>query len=97
MAGPTHCPRCGMTLPSSAARTITVTDEALARSLGGEILLGRAFAFLGKTAFQKPGFGWIQRLLGGAREARPLVISLFDRQPVLLPGATMSPPALPEL
>ena len=98
-AGPTHCPRCGATLPSGAARTVTatVTDEALARSLGGDILLGRAFAFVARTALQKPGLGWIQRLLGGGRAPRPLVISLFDRQPVLLPGATMSPPALPAL
>ena len=98
-AGPTHCPLCGATLPSSAARTVTatVTDEALARSLGGDILVGRAFAFVAKTALQKPGLGWIQRLLGGSRAPRPLVISLFDREPVLLPGATMSPPALPAL
>jgi hypothetical protein len=100
-AGPTHCPLCGATLPSSASQpsnaSVTVTDEGLARSLGGDILVGRAFAFVAKTALQKPGLGWIQRLLGGGRAPRPLVISLFDRQPVLLPGATMSRPALPAL
>ena len=93
------CPQCGAPLPWGATPTprVTVTDEALARSLGGDILLGRAFAFAGKTAFQKPSLGWVQRLLGGGSAARPLVISLFDRQPVLLPGATLSPPALPAL
>ena len=95
--GPTHCRRCGFTLRAAVNRSLTVTDEALARSLGADILLGRAFAFAGKTAFQKPALGWIQRLLGGARAARPLVISLFDRDPVLLPGVTMSPPELPAL
>ncbi len=105
------CPRCGAFVPDSrpcsncgfnpraegAAPSLTVTDDALARSLGEDILLGKAFAFLGKSAFQKPGMGWIQRLLGGGRAPRPQVISLFDRDPVLLPGATMSPPALPML
>lgn len=94
---PTHCTRCGFMLRAAVNRALAVTDEALARSLGADILLGRAFAFAGKTAFQKPGMGWIQRLLGGARAARPLVISLFDRDPVLLPGVTMSPPELPAL
>jgi hypothetical protein len=96
----TFCPICGFKMGSVgpvAAPALTVTDDALARSLGEDILVGKAFAFLGKTAFQKPGMGWIQRLLGGGRAARPQVISLFDRDPVLLPGATMSPPALPML
>ncbi len=70
-AGPTHCPLCGATLPASAARTATVTDEALVRLFGGHILLGRAFAFVAKDALQKPGLGWIQRLLGGGRAPRP--------------------------
>jgi hypothetical protein len=95
--GSTSCLRCGFTLRPAATRAVTITDEALARSLGADVLLGRAFAFAGKTAFEKPALGWIKRLLGGARPARPLVISLFDREPVLLPGATMSPPDLPAL
>jgi hypothetical protein len=96
-AGPTHCLRCRAALPSSAARSPTVTDYALARSLGEAILLGRAFVFASKTAFEKPGLRWVQRFLGGARPARSLVISLFDRDAVELPGATMSPPDLPRL
>jgi len=99
-AGPIHCPRCGELLPQDAqdaVRSVIITDDALARSLGADILLGRAFAFANKTAFQKPGLRWMQRLLGGSRPARSLVISLFDREPVQLPGATMSPPDLPPL
>jgi hypothetical protein len=96
-AGPTFCPTCGFKLASAAASSITVTNDALARSLGEDILVGRAFAFVRATAFQKPGMGWIQRMLGGGRAARAQVISLFDREPVELPGATMSPPALPAL
>jgi hypothetical protein len=95
----TSCNVCGAAVTAGvlSAKGVTVTDESLARSLGGDLLLGRAFAFASATAFQKPGLGWIQRLLGGGRAARPVVISLFDRQPVLLPGATMSPPELPAL
>ena len=96
-AGPTLCPRCGSALPTGAAKTLTITDGALARSLGGGLLLGRAFAFASKTAFQRPHLRWMERLLGGGARARPLVISLFDREPVQLPGVTMSPPDLPPL
>lgn len=95
----TSCNFCGAAVTASglSPKAVTITDDALARSLGGDILLGRAFAFASAKALQKPGMGWIQRMLGGGRAPRPLVMSPFDRQPVLLPGATMSPPALPAL
>jgi len=76
---------------------ITVTDHILTSTVGAEIRLGSAFAFISRDAFQRPGLGWIQTLIGGPLAARPKVISLFALQPVMLPGATVKPAPIPPL
>ena len=48
---------------------VTATDANLARSFGRDIVLGRAFAFIGKQAFRQQGLSWVQRLLGGPAAA----------------------------
>jgi hypothetical protein len=74
---------------------IVAGDPSLAHSIGAEILLGKAFAFVGKDAFAKPALGWVARLLG--RDAGPRVLPLLGRAPISLPGATVEPGALPTL
>jgi hypothetical protein len=76
---------------------ITATDPSLAATLGGDVILGKAFAFMRRGAFDKPALGWVQRLLGGSGAARPQVVSLLDREPVALPGATVAPVVIPAL
>ncbi len=78
-------------------RRVTATDAALAQSFGRDIVLGRAFAFIGAQAFRKQGLSWVQRLLGGPAAARAQVVSLLDREPVALPGAVVSPSPLASL
>jgi hypothetical protein len=75
----------------------TATDRELASSFGADILISRAFAFVTQDAFRRPALGWVQTLFGGPRTARPRVISLLGRQPVMLPGATVNPSPLPPL
>ena len=41
--------------PYIEAARVTVTDHAVSRRFD-DVVLGRAFAFFGKSAFQKPGF-----------------------------------------
>lgn len=82
---------------STLTQRLTATDRTLALSVGPDIFIGRAFAFLTADAFRRPALGWVQTLLGGASAARPRVISLLGRQPVMLPGATVSPAPLPPL
>lgn len=68
----------------TAGARLTVTDHVLAGRFD-DIVVGKAFVFLGEGAFEKPGLGWVQRLLGGA--PRPRVVSLIGRHGVDLPGA----------
>jgi hypothetical protein len=68
---------------------ITATDHALAQSVGGDVLLGKAFAFIGKDAFKRPALAWVARLVGGAPRAR--VLPLLGPDPVALPGVTVEP------
>jgi hypothetical protein len=82
---------------STLTQRLTATDRTLASSVGADIFMSRAFAFLMQSAFQRPALGWVQTLLGGPGAARARVISLLGRQPVMLPGATVSPAQLPPL
>src|SRR5262245_57707024 len=50
---------------------IAVTDYTLTSTLGTEIRLGSAFAFISKDAFKNPALGWVQTLIGGPLAARP--------------------------
>jgi hypothetical protein len=83
--------------PGPRDRRVTPTDLAIASSFGSEILLGKAFAFLAKAAFNRPSLSWVQQLLGEPKSARPRVISLFGSEPVRLPGATVTPLWLPSV
>lgn len=97
------CGTCGSAAspPGEGSRPfdarVIATDRRLAESFETDILLGKAFAFLTRDAFCRPGLGWVQALLGGPEAARSRVISLLDRKPVLLPGVTVSPSPLPPL
>ncbi|APR87648.1 type II protein secretion system protein [Minicystis rosea] len=71
---------------------LTANDFALAHSVGGDILLGKAFAFVSKDAFARPALAWVARLFGGRPEAR--IIPLLGPEPVPLPGATLAPPTI---
>jgi hypothetical protein len=75
---------------------ITATDHTLASGIGGDILVGRAFAFIGAAAFEKPALAWVGRLLGGG-PPRARIVSLLGPEAVALPGATIAPASLPSL
>jgi hypothetical protein len=74
---------------------VTATDHSLAQAIGGDVLLGKAFAFIGAEAFAKPALSWVARLLDGPPRSR--VIPLIGAAPVALPGATVEPSPLPSL
>ena len=63
---------------------VTVTDWNMLQSLGREVVIGKAFAFLPSKIFQQPGFGWLAQLLG-AEAQKSRVVSLFS--------ASTKPPA----
>ena len=67
----------------------SATDHALVSSVGKDILVGKAFAFVGKDAWKKPALAWVSRLLDGDVRAR--VLSLLGPGSVSLPGATAEP------
>lgn len=81
-------PGAGAPAPAGPVRA-NVTDTALAAKFD-DVILGKAFAFFERSAFRKPGFSWVQQLLGGA--TRPRVVSLLSRDAAVLPGASV--PAL---
>ncbi len=81
-------PGAGAPSPAGPLRA-SITDAALATKFE-DVILGKAFAFFERSAFRKPGFSWVQQLLGGA--TRPRVVSLLSRDAAVLPGASV--PAL---
>ncbi|MCC6552656.1 MAG: hypothetical protein IT372_06480 [Polyangiaceae bacterium] len=80
-----------------AHRPVQPTDRALAQAVGADILLGSAFAFVGRAALQNPALAWVTTLAGDAAAGRPRIVSLLGRAPVALPGGTVTPAALPPL
>ncbi len=75
---------------------LTLTNAAELKDLGDDAILGKAFVFLGRPALEKGLLRSMQRLFGGgAPKAR--VVSLLDRAPLVLPGVTVSPTAIPPL
>jgi hypothetical protein len=65
---------------------VTVTDWNMLQSLGREVVIGKAFAFLPSKIFQQPGFGWLAQLLG-AEAQKSRVVSLLSAGAIDLPGA----------
>jgi hypothetical protein len=76
---------------------VTVSDWSLAQACGGDIHVGKAFAFIGRSAFAHPGLSWIARTFGDGRAMRPRVVSLIGVDRIDLPGASLQPVALPPL
>lgn len=74
---------------------VTATDHGLVHSVGADILLGKAFAFVSKDALKKPGLAWVASLLGS--QPKPRIVSLLGPGPVALPGATLEPSAFASL
>ncbi|MFT3765546.1 MAG: hypothetical protein QM820_08535 [Minicystis sp.] len=74
---------------------ITANDYALAQGIGGDVILGKGFAFVGKEAWKRPALAWVARMVGGAPRAR--IIPLLGNEPVALPGATAEAVAIPRL
>jgi hypothetical protein len=69
-------------------------DPALAHEAGAAVVVGKAFAFIGRDAFKRPSLAWVARL-AGTTAAR--VVPLLGPDPVPLPGATLAPAAVPAL
>ncbi len=63
------------------------TDYALASSVGREIIVGEAFAFVGRKALAHPSLAWVGTFAG---TAGPLVLPL-DARGTALPGVTVTP------
>ncbi|MBX7222518.1 MAG: hypothetical protein K1Y36_21390 [Blastocatellia bacterium] len=76
---------------------ISVTDWNLLQTHGGPIILGHAFAFVGKDVFAQPTFAWVSHIFGAATVERPHVVSLLGPQTVELPGVKIRPVKLPDL
>ena len=76
---------------------LIVTDWNLAKNVGKEIVIGKAFAFIGKNAFTGTWLSWMTKIMGESAAARPQVVSLLGTDPVALPGGTVQPLKLPQL
>jgi hypothetical protein len=66
-------------------------------ALMSRIVLGKAFAYVPKSAFSDPGFAWLLPLLAPGGGPKGVTIPLLGAAEVNIPGAKVRPMALPSL
>ncbi len=75
---------------------VLTQDWNLADQIADHVLIGKAFAFVGKELFNQPGLDWVKRFFGSSA-IRSQVFSLLGPETVHLPAVSISPIKLPKL
>lgn len=75
---------------------VLTQDWNLANQIADHILIGKAFAFVGKEVFNQAGLTWVKRFFGQSA-MRSQVFSLLGPEAVNLPAVSLSPIKLPKL
>ncbi|MBL8195123.1 MAG: hypothetical protein JNM06_15115, partial [Blastocatellia bacterium] len=75
---------------------VITQDWTLANQIADQIVLGKAFAFVGREVFDQPSLVWVKRFFGES-VIRSQVLSLMGPDTVVLPSVSIQPITIPKL
>ena len=74
-----------------------VSDYKVAMANAENIIVGQAFAFLSENFFKSPSMSWASTLFGKDSVKKKKILPLVGRNPIELPGLSISPLSIPKL
>ncbi len=75
---------------------VITQDWTLANQIADQIVLGKAFAFVGREVFDQPSLAWVKRFFGES-VIRSQVLSLMGPDTAILPSVSIQPITIPKL
>ena len=80
-------------------KRVEVVDRQAVKSMGDDVVVGGAFAFVKSSLFDRPAAAWVRCLLSEAEgvAVAPRVVSLLGRGKTALPGVDLGSMALQSL